>query len=334
MSSFDAVLLLSFGGPEGPDDVMPFLENVLRGRNVPEERKLEVAKHYYRFGGRSPINDQNRALIAALRKELDAHGIDLPIFFGNRNWHPMLADTLREMADRGIKNAIAFATSAYSSYSSCRQYREDIARARAAVGAQAPEVHKLRAFFNHPNFIESVLEHARDAASRIPKGSRLIFTAHSIPMSMAAGCDYEKQLREASRLVAEGLGYSDFDLVYQSRSGPPSVPWLGPDILDHLRDVHAQKASGALVVPIGFVSDHMEVVYDLDHEAHDLAKELALPFARAKTAGVHPKFAQMMRELIEERLANTERRSLGVLGARSDVCAENCCPAPARPPSR
>lgn len=331
MAAFDAVLLLSFGGPEGPDDVMPFLENVLRGRNVPEERKLEVAKHYMSFGGKSPINDQNRAIIAALRTELDAHGPTLPIYFGNRNWHPMLADTLQKMADDGVRNALAFATSAYSSYSGCRQYREDIAKARGVVGERAPHVEKIRAFFNHPLFIESVYEHALEASANVPAGSRLVFTAHSIPTSMASGCDYEAQLKEAARLVTEKLGETEFDLVYQSRSGPPSVPWLGPDILDHLRVLHASNAKGAVVTPLGFVSDHMEVVYDLDHEAKALAQELGLPFARAKTAGTNPKFIQMLRELIAERVDGAERRSLGVLGARADQCAPDCCPAPVRP---
>lgn len=331
MTTFDAILFLSFGGPEGPDDVMPFLENVLRGRGVPEARKLEVAQHYQRFGGKSPINDANRDILRRLRVELDAHGIQLPIYFGNRNWHPMLADTMRTMAADGVKNALAFATSAYSSYSSCRQYREDIARAQEAVGPTAPRAEKLRAFFNHPRYIQAVSEHAREAMASVPTNSRLVFTAHSIPKSMANACDYEVQLREAARLVSEAVSVAEFDVVYQSRSGPPEIPWLDPDILDHMRTLHANGVEGVVVVPIGFVSDHMEVVYDLDHAAHDLAKEWSLPFARAKTAGTHPSFITMIRELIEERLKGTERRSLGVLGPRNDVCESTCCPAPARP---
>lgn len=331
MNSFDAILFLSFGGPEGPDDVMPFLENVLRGRGVPEARKLEVAQHYLNFGGKSPINDANRDILARLRVELDRRGIALPIYFGNRNWHPMLTDTMRTMTQDGVKRALAFTTSAYSSYSSCRQYREDIARAQAEIGAAAPTVEKLRAFFNHPRYLEAVVAHARDAMQTVPSGSRLVFTAHSIPTSMADTCDYVAQLKETSRLVSTELGVREFDLVYQSRSGPPAVPWLEPDILDHVRALHARGESGVLIVPIGFVSDHMEVVYDLDHAAKDVAATLSLPFARAKTAGTHPSFVAMICELIEERLSGKERRSLGVLGPRNDVCESTCCPTPARP---
>jgi len=329
---YDALLVVSFGGPDGPDDVLPFLENVLRGRNVPRERMLEVAEHYYQFGGRSPINDQNRALIAALEKELAEHGPKLPVYWGNRNWHPLLPDTLRQMAADGVHRALAFVTSAYSSFSSCRQYLDNIAAARAEVGPAAPQVEKLRAFFNHPGFIEPMIDHTRAALEKIPDESRqlaeLIFTAHSIPMAMAAGCQYESQLCEACRLVATGLGRKDWALVYQSRSGPPQQPWLEPDINDFLlqRRGIALKDQSVVVVPIGFISDHMEVVYDLDTEARHLCERLGINMVRAATVGTDPRFVQMIRELIEERITDAPRRlALGMLRPSQDVCAHDCC---------
>jgi protoporphyrin/coproporphyrin ferrochelatase len=324
---FDALVVVSFGGPEGMDDVMPFLENVTRGRNVPRARLDEVAHHYALFGGVSPINAQNRALIDALGAELAAHAIDLPIYFGNRNWHPFLPDTLRQMADDGVERALAFFTSAYSSYSGCRQYREDLFAAQQAVGAEAPEVLRLRAFFNHPLWIEANADHVRRALDRLP-GSRpqLVFTAHSIPVAMARACRYEDQLRESARLVAESVGVSDWALVYQSRSGPPHVPWLEPDVLDHLREVAARGVEGVVLSPIGFVSDHLEVLYDLDVEALDVAAELGLPAVRASSASTHPAFVAMIRELIEERLGRTAGRSaVGRYAASHDVCPTDCC---------
>lgn len=335
--NYDAILVASFGGPESPDDVMPFLENVLRGKNVPHERMLEVAEHYYHFGGKSPINDQNRQLIAALDADLAAHGPHLPIYWGNRNWNPKFADTLRQMKADGVRRALAFVTSAYSSYSGCRQYREDIARAREAVGEGAPVVDKIRAFHNHPGFIEAVVEGVKESLGSLPQDRRhaahLIFTAHSIPLGMAQGCDYEKQLKETSRLVAEELGRTDWRLVYQSRSGPPSQPWLGPDIMDCLPDIKAQGGSSEVVIaPIGFVSDHMEILFDLDTEARELCAELGLTMVRAKTAGTHPRFISMIRELICERIdENNKRLALGALGPRPDVCPVDCCPMPRRP---
>ena len=260
--AFDALLVLSFGGPEKPDDVIPFLENVLRGRNVPRERMLAVAEHYYHFGGKSPINDQNRALIAALEIELASHGPRLPIYWGNRNWHPMLADTLRQMKADGVRRALGFVTSIFSSYSGCRQYLEDIQRAQAEVDG-APEIQKLRSFYNHPLFIDAQADRVRETLGG--RQASIIFTAHSVPMSMADTSDYQKQLQESCRLVAERLGCSDWKLVYQSRSGPPSQPWLEPDIADTLRAL--DPGSDVVVVPIGFISDHMEVIYDLDIEA-------------------------------------------------------------------
>jgi ferrochelatase len=325
---YDAVLVLSFGGPEKPDDVIPFLENVLRGRNVPRERMLEVAEHYHHFDGRSPINDQARALIAALREELDAHGPRLPIYWGNRNWHPFLAETLRQMKADGVRRALGFVTSIFSSYSGCRQYLEDIDRARAEVDG-APEVHKLRAFYNHPLFIEAQADEVRTALGG--RDARLVFTAHSVPLSMAETSDYVKQLRESCRLVAEQVGIADWRLVYQSRSGPPSQPWLEPDIAGVVREM--DRGTKLAVVPIGFVSDHMEVIYDLDTELQAIAHERGIDLVRAPTVGVHPKFLQMIRELIGERMGICQPRALGLYHPSHDVCSADCCPAPARRPT-
>lgn len=323
--TYDALLVVSFGGPEGMDDVMPFLENVLRGRNVPRERMLSVSHHYEMFGGVSPINQQNRNLIAALKEELETHGPNLPIYWGNRNWHPLLPDTLRQMAADGVQNALAFVTSAYSSYSSCRQYRENIASAQEKVGAGAPRVDKLRAFYNHPLFIEANVDHVRDAWSQIEQPAELVFTAHSIPDSMAANCDYAAQLQEAGGLIAAALGLESWRVVYQSRSGSPSQPWLGPDIADCLRELNAQGVKNVVVAPIGFVSDHMEIVYDLDFEAQNLARELGMKMVRAETAGTHPSFVKMIRELVLERINNEPPRFLGSRGPVHDVCPADCC---------
>lgn len=334
--NYDAILVISFGGPESKEEVIPFLENVLRGRNVPRERMLAVAEHYYHFEGRSPINQQARDLIAALETELRKNGPELPVYWGNRNWHPLLTDTLRKMKDDGIRRAVAFVTSAYSSYSSCRQYREDIARAQSEVGLGAPVVDKLRAFFNHPDFIEAMVERVRDALQAIPPNTRknvqIVYTAHSIPMSMANTSDYVTQLEEVRRLVSGALGQDNDALVYQSRSGAPGQPWLEPDILDYLREVKDKNLASAVVIaPIGFISDHMEVLYDLDVEARELCDSIGLPMTRAKTVGVHPKFIGMIRELIEERMNPlVERRVIGSLATRGDVCAEGCCAAPVR----
>jgi ferrochelatase len=340
--NYDAILVLSFGGPESKEEVIPFLENVLRGRNVPRERMLAVAEHYYHFDGKSPINQQARDLIAALEAELKKNGPKLPIYWGNRNWHPLLTDTLRKMKDDGIRRAVAFVTSAYSSYSGCRQYREDIARAQSEVGAGAPEVDKLRAFFNHPGFIEANVERVREALQWVPpierKNVQIVYTAHSIPMSRANTSDYVMQLQEVGQLISGALGHANDALVYQSRSGAPGQPWLEPDILDYLREVKAKRLASAVVLaPIGFLSDHMEVCYDLDVEAKQLCDSLGLPMIRAKTVGVHPKFIGMIRELIEERIhPEAERRAVGSLRPRADTCVEGCCPAPGKiggPPS-
>ena len=327
---YDALLVVSFGGPEGMDDVLPFLENVLRGRNVPRDRMLSVAKHYELFGGISPINEQNRKLIAALKDELDSHGPQLPIYFGNRNWHPMLTDTMKRMTEDGITNALAFVTSAYSSYSSCRQYREDIQRACEAVGDKAPRTEKLRPFYNHPNFIEANAQNVQRAFEQVPDEKRantaVVFTAHSIPASMAVNCDYEHQLRETARLVAERVAMSNWRLAFQSRSGPPTVPWLEPDICDALRELRAEGKTDVVISPIGFVSDHMEIVYDLDTEAVALCREIGLNMIRAATAGTHPLFISMIRDLMMERIDPKQSpKSIGADGPRSHVCAETCC---------
>jgi ferrochelatase len=338
---YDAILLLSFGGPEGPDDVMPFLENVTRGRGIPRERLAAVAEHYHHFGGVSPINAQNRALLAALRAELAEHHVDLPVYWGNRNWDPYLTDTLRQMRDDGVRRALGFATSAFSSYSGCRQYHEDIARARAEVGDGAPEVDKLRHYFDHPGFVEPHADAVRAALASLPgprrARARLVFTAHSIPVTMDAasgpeGGLYSAQLRESARLVAEAAAPDlEWDLVWQSRSGPPQVPWLEPDVNDHLEELASRGVTDVVVSPVGFVSDHLEVVWDLDNEAKDTAARLGLGFARAATPGTDPRFVTMIRELAAERLEpGCPRRALGALPPSHDLCPVGCCPAPVR----
>ena len=329
--TYDALLYLSFGGPEGPDEVMPFLEHAVRGRGVPRERLEEVAQHYLRFGGVSPINEQNRAVIAALRER-----IDLPIYWGNRNSQPFINDAMQQMADDGVTHAISIVTSAFSSYSGCRQYREDIAMAQQAAGSGAPKVDKLRVFFNHPGFIEPQIEKANAALEEIPDDRRaaahVAFTAHSIPTTMAETSSYVEQLIEASRLVSEATGDHPWELVYQSRSGSPHVPWLEPDITEHLEKLAAEGATDVVVVPIGFVSDHMEVQFDLDVEAAEAAESLGLNMMRAGTVGTHPAYIDMIVELVNERMAfGPERRAVGSLPPSHDICARDCCPAPARP---
>jgi ferrochelatase len=303
VSRYDALLIVSFGGPEKRDDVIPFLENVLRGRNVPRERMIEVAGHYYHFDGKSPINDQNRALIEALRPVLN-----IPVYWGNRNWHPMLADTMRQMRDDGVKSAVAFVTSAFGSYSGCRQYIEDIERARAAVEG-APQILKIRPFSAHPKFIEAMTDRVREALRELPQG-RLVFTAHSVPLSMAESSPYVGELERACAAVA---GNAPWKLVYQSRSGPPGQPWLEPDIGAYLREIR----SDVIVVPIGFLSDHMEVLYDLDTEARAICDELGVKMIRAGTVGTHPAMIEMIAEMVKTEHA---------------PCPEGCCAAPRRPP--
>jgi ferrochelatase len=352
MPAYDAFLLLSFGGPDGPDDVLPFLQNVTRGRGVPPERLAEVAQHYLAFGGVSPINAQCRQLLAAVAADFLGRGLDIPLYWGNRNWQPYLEDVLREMAADGVKRAVAFVTSAYSSYSACRQYQDDVERARAVVGPRAPAIDKVRPYFNHPGFIDPFADSARAALERLPgevrPAARLVFTAHSVPDGMAAvsgspsagtllpsaGGRYAAELREAARLITERarLTPREPDLAYQSRSGPPSVPWLGPDIRDHLTAIAREGAPGVVVVPVGFTSDHMEVVHDLDVEAAGVAESLGLPFERATAPMPDPRFASMVTGLVLERMGKEAPAWLGDLGPAAGDCPADCCQyRPVRP---
>jgi len=307
--NFDALLIVSFGGPESRDEVIPFLENVLRGRNVPRERLTAVAYHYYHFEGRSPINDQNRALIEALRPI-----VKVPIYWGNRNWHPFLADAVQKMRDDGIQRAVAFATSAFGSYSGCRQYLENIATARTAVSG-APEIVKLPPFCGNPLFLEAMSDRVRTALAQLP-GARVVFTAHSVPVAMAETSPYVQQLQEASRYVAEAAGAHQWELVYQSRSGAPGQPWLEPDVCARLREIATEPHTDTIIAPIGFLSDHMEVLYDLDVEARGLCDELGIRMVRAGTVGTHPAMIRMIANLIEQE---------------PQTCDAGCCPAPQRP---
>jgi ferrochelatase len=332
MMQYDAILIVSFGGPEKHEDVIPFLENVLRGKPVPRARLLEVAEHYYHFDGRSPINQQVQELKAALEASLAEHGPQLPVYLGNRNWHPLLADTVREMAAAGVKRALAFVTSAWGSYSSCRQYLDNIREAREAVGPDAPVIDKIRPFYDHPGFLKTVSERVGDALRELPAeqraGAELVFTAHSIPVAMAATSRYESQVREASAIVAGRLGHSRFNVVWQSRSGPPQQPWLAPDVNDHLRALAecADRPPAVVLVPIGFLSDHLEVLWDLDVEARATCERLGIPMVRAGTAGAHPRFVAAIRELIAERVSDApERALLSALGASPDACPPDCC---------
>jgi ferrochelatase len=313
-------LLVSFGGPEERADVMPFLRNVTRGRNVPDSRLEEVAHHYYLFDGISPINRLNRSLIAALEAAFPQNGIKLPIYWGNRNWHPLLADTVREMSAKGVRRVIALATAGYSSYSSCRQYIDDLERACAEVGAEAPQIVKLPPFWDRPAFREANEHRLADAMAMLgtapPWDMHVAFTAHSIPSGMADKCGYHEQLRVLADLVASALGVKNHSVVFQSRSGPPSQPWLEPDICDHLRELAAQRVQDVIIHPIGFVADHMEVIYDLDYEAKSLCQELGLNMLRAGTVGTHPAFVQMICDMVKEHLEN----------GRTAYCAPGCCP--------
>jgi len=342
---YDALLLVSFGGPEGPDDVLPFLENVTRGRGIPRQRLLEVGAHYEALGGVSPINAQNRALLAALEADFARHGLDLPVYWGNRNWSPYLDETMRRIAADGRNRVIALLTSAYSSYSGCRQYRENLAAAVAPLGDEAPAVDRIRHYFNHPGFVEPMVATTLAAIERLPAavrgGARLVFVTHSVPVAMndssgPEGGAYERQHRDVARLVTAGVAAAtgrdrSYDLVYCSRSGPPQQPWLEPDVNDHLAALHAAGAPGVVLVPIGFVSDHMEVKYDLDTEAMATATRLGLPCVRAATVGTHPRFVAAIRELVLERAAVVRgelvpRPALGALGPSHDVCPAGCCP--------
>jgi len=342
MAPYDAFLLVSFGGPERPEDVIPFLQNVTAGRNIPAERLEQVAGHYYRFGGVSPINQQCRDLVAAVAKDFVTRGVHLPVYWGNRNWSPYLTDTLAAMAADGVTHALAFVTSGYSSFSSCRQYRGDIEAAQRRVGAGAPQVDKIRQYFNHPGYIASFASAATEAIKSLPAGTGdgfdLVFTAHSIPLAMAetsgpAGGAYQAQLAETARLVAAEIGYEQpWFLAYSSRSGPPSQPWLEPDINDLLAAQADAGTRAVVIVPIGFVSDHMEVKFDLDIEAAQTAKELDLALARAATPGTCPRFVSMITDLVCEQLDGTAPLALGTFGAWPAACPASCCGlAPKRP---
>lgn len=335
---YDAILVLSFGGPEGRDDVIPFLENVLRGKPVPRERLLEVAEHYYHYDGISPINEQCRELIAALKIELESHGIGLPVYWGNRNWNPLLTDTVRQMKQDGVKRVLTYVTSGFSCYSGCRQYRENIQAAIADPEFAGMEFHKIRVFYNHPDLIEVLSGHVGQAVEEAAAGGSapfVAFTAHSIPMSMATTSDYQKQLNETCRLIAERLHLpaDSWRLVYQSRSGRPEDPWLEPDILDFVKELHQNGQKSLVISPVGFLSDHMEVLYDLDDAAMHLCNEVGMTMVRARTPGSHPLFIRMIRKLIQERMGCGPRECVGLFPANHDVCPVDCCPAPARPPA-
>ncbi len=329
------MLVVSFGGPEHPDDVMPFLENVLAGKRVPRERMLEVAQHYQQFGGISPLNQQVRDLLAVLKPALRHASVDLPVFWGNRNWHPLLSDTIGEMQEAGVRRGLALVLSAYSSYSGCRQYREDIERARAKVGSDAPEIDKIRVFYNHPDFIAANADNLRSALATHPYPQAeeidVAFTAHSVPQSMAQTSDYVRQLTETSRLVAEASGVASdrWQLVYQSRSGRPQDPWLEPDICDHVAQLAADGRRNLVIMPIGFLSDHIEVLFDLDQEARDVCRQHGIRMIRAATVGTHPRFVAMLADLVRERLeAREQRPACGAFPASHDVCPIDCCPSP------
>lgn len=343
---YDALLLVSFGGPEKPDDVIPFLENVTRGRGIPAERLAEVGEHYFLFGGKSPINDQNREFIAALESDLSGAGIDLPVYWGNRNWAPYLTDTIRQMRDDGVTRVACFVTSAYSSYSGCRQYRENLADAVAAVEG-APRLDRLRAYFNHPGFVEPVVDSTLTALADLPDVARetahLVFVTHSIPQKMNDGSGpqgraYVEQHHSVMEEVVERIRRETgrrpgHDLVYCSRSGAPHTPWLEPDVNDHLEALSERGGEAVVIVPVGFVSDHMEVIYDLDTEAMATAEKLGMRAVRAATPGIDPRFVAMVRDLLLERAATErdeqpERRSCGSLPASGDLCAVGCCPNP------
>ena len=347
---YDALLMVSFGGPEKPDDVVPFLENVTRGKGIPRERLEEVGEHYFQLGGRSPLNDLNRDFLAALRADLGAHGIDIPVYWGNRNWDPYLRGAVEQMRADGVRRAACFLTSAYSSYSGCRQYRENLHDAVDGVDG-APHLDRLRHYFNHPGFVETMADRTRDALATLPADVQdqavVLFVTHSIPVAMneasgrgrdLPGGAYVRQHESVSRLVAGAVSKSSgqelrHELVYCSRSGPPQVPWLEPDVGHRVGELAEAGVRAVVVVPIGFIADHMEVIYDLDTEARQAADEAGVAFARAATAGTDPRFVGMVRELLLERAAaergqSVERPAMGELGASWDVCPPGCCANP------
>lgn len=317
--NYDAILFMSFGGPEKNEDVIPFLENVTEGRGIPKERLAEVGEHYYHFGGKSPINDQNLALITEIEKELEKQNINLPVYFGNRNWDPYITDTMQKMKDDGVKRAVAFVTSGYSCYSGCRQYREDIVKAQEKVGPGAPEVDKIRVFYNHPGFIDSTILGIKESLTKWEVENRgkvkIAFTAHSIPNSQAENSDYEVQLNETCKIISNELNHSNYDMVYQSRSGSPKIPWLEPDIIDYMEQISEEGTKDLLIVPIGFISDHMEVLYDLDTEAVEKAEELGMKMERVPTVGISKPFVEMIIEHQREDDRKSRKKNYG--GKRS-----------------
>ncbi|MFJ3394328.1 ferrochelatase [Leifsonia aquatica] len=349
--AYDAILLAGFGGPEGQDDVIPFLRNVTRGRGIPEERLEEVAHHYRHFGGVSPINDQNRELKAALEAELASRGIDLPVLWGNRNWDPYIEDALEEAQEQGFTKLIAIATSAYSSYSSCRQYREDFARVLEETGLEGTiQIDKVRQFFDHPGFVEPFIEGVKNAVTELQEKIpgidpateiRILYSTHSIPSTDAAksgpaergfgeGGAYAAQHLAVAEVVSQAAtgGVIGWDLVYQSRSGPPSMPWLEPDINDRIAELPATGVKAVIIVPLGFVSDHMEVLWDLDNEAMESSEENGLVAVRVPTPGTHAKYVKGLVDLVLERRDGVpvdQRPALTDLGPWYDVCRPGCC---------
>lgn len=347
MADYDAFLVVSFGGPEGPDDVMPFLENVTRGRGIPQERLEEVSHHYLALDGVSPANEQNRALIAALESEFETRGMGLPIYSGNRNSAPYLTPELERIHADGHRRVLALVTSAYASYSGCRQYREDLARSLAEAGLLGRlAIDKVRPYFDHPGFIAPFAQGIAGALTELAAEGfavanlRLLFSTHSVPLSMArssgppgrfdAGGAYVAQHRAAIECILEdlrgrGVEVPAWSLLYQSRSGPPQMPWLEPDINDALRDVHAEGMRGVVVVPLGFVSDHVEVIWDLDREARETCDGLGVRMLRVATPGTHPDFVSALADLVEERRTGVPPLALSALGPWPDVCAVGCC---------
>lgn len=361
VEGFTALLVLSFGGPDGPGDVRPFLENVTRGRGIPPERLEEVVQHYLHFGGVSPINRLNLDMIDAVRAELARRGRDLPIYYGNRNWHPYAADTLREMLDDGHERILVFPTSAWGGYSGCRQYHEDIAAALAELGESPPAgrarftgrapflagrapsrpvLRKLPQYATEPGFLDAAATAVRRALAELGEGpARLVFTAHSVPESAdrAAGPPaeggrlYSRQVAAAAAEVARRLGIDDYDVVWQSRSGPPRIPWLEPDICDHLRDLHSRGETRVVVFPIGFISDHLEVIWDLDAQARELADSLGMDYVRAGTVGTDPAFIAMVADLVERYADGGGDLNARGCGDNGAPCAPDCCLPPSRP---
>jgi ferrochelatase len=310
---FDSVLVVSFGGPQGRDDIRPFLANVLRGRRVSSERVEQVAHHYELFDGISPITELTRRQAEGLRQRLEAAGTPLPVYVGMRNWHPLLADTLRQMHADGARRAIGFIAAAHHSYSSCQQYRENVAAAQNALeaGGGHIDITFVGSWFDHPLFVKANAAHVRAAQQRLPAAvrdaARLVFTAHSIPLPMAEASLYREQLQTSAQLIAEMSGVGEWALVYQSRSGRPQDPWLEPDVCEYLRVEHAARLSAAIICPVGFVCDHIEVLYDLDREAAELCVGLGLPMARAEAVNDDPLFLDMMADVVLQTIRRYDR---------------------------